>query len=1185
MFAQFRSGLRYTDYIHQEVPSCCLCYCTKRISQQPALVSQECIPPSAIGRQPPCDPMSGVGISVGSVHTHFQDTMNVHHPHTPSNSRAASGSQQLPTPVRSPRVREVPNVNNRARARRDRTRRASIVGDENLSSQVRASGPPVGYKHLGGCDYSCQHCGALFWYEERIKNNPRGARPRYNGCCKGGRVVLRTYEIYPEYIKTLLENRHFLENIRAYNQMFSMTSLGARVDESINNGRGPYVFKISGQLYHWIGSLCPSEGEPPRFLQLYIYDTDNEVDNRLSHFGGENSVLQRDIVEGLIDLLDTHNALVQLFRTAREKFEDTNIPNFKLRLYNVIGAREYELPTGDMLGAIVYEAGPEADMDYDIVLEERSGHPQRVHKLHPSYMSLQFPLLFLYGEDGYQKEMKMVGSNGSSSQQKRLTMLAYYSYYLHDRANRYNYLSRTGRLFQQYVVTAFCVVEQNRIDFIREHQNDIRNEYLSGIYDAINRGDNDGSDCGSRLILPQSFTGGPRYMYSHYLDALAICRVHGNPSYFITFTCNVKWPEITDYMAQFPLLTTTDRADVVDRVFEMKIHQFVAYLRDSQPFGKVVAVLYTVEFQKRGLPHCHTLLWIDESVRIRRDEDIDIYISAELPLPSVDPEGYRIVSELMMHGPCGLANPSATRAVDATMMRQGVELDNGYVVPYNRRLLTAFYAHINVEYCGWTMLIKYLFKYISKGTDRVVARIARNTTNVQTGASESTNQPQVVIDEIKNFLDARYVSPHEACWRLFEFEIHYREPAVQILAVHLQNMQRIVFKEKDKLDSLVFVWYADGKYWRRRRMRNKSSVGRLTYVHPASGDLFYQRMLLCHQKGCQSFPGIRTVNDIVYPTCRTACEALGLLQDDQEWEITLEEAALTATPAELRALLAHILAFCEVSDPKRLWQRTWRSMSEDIPYVSSISLNIPGLHIDDSELEDYVLYEFEGCLNHCSKSLTDFGLRLPPEHLMSVLRNRLLMEEKSYDRQLLAAERDQLLPKLNEKQLYIFNLIMNACRNNQQELVFVYGHGGTGKTFLWKAILYTLRSEGKVVLAVASSGIASLLLPAGRTAHSRFKIPLDLTDTTVCSIKKNTQMAALINETSLIIWDESPMNDRRCFETLDRTLRDVLDEPNRIFGGKSVMLGGDFRQTLPVKKAATRDETIQSSVAKSYLWH
>nr|GFA22128.1 DNA helicase [Tanacetum cinerariifolium] len=74
--------------------------------------------------------------------------------------------------------------------------------------------------------------------------------------------------------------------------------------------------------------------------------------------------------------------------------------------------------------------------------------------------------------------------------------------------------------------TVFCAIEQNRIDYVREHQNDIRNEYLSSIYDAISRGDNNGSNCGSRLILPQSSTGGPRYMYSRYLDASAICRVH-----------------------------------------------------------------------------------------------------------------------------------------------------------------------------------------------------------------------------------------------------------------------------------------------------------------------------------------------------------------------------------------------------------------------------------------------------------------------------------------------------------------------------------------------------------------------------------------------------------------------------------------------------------------------------------
>ena len=103
-----------------------------------------------------------------------------------------------------------------------------------------------------------------------------------------------------------------------------------------------------------------------------------------------------------------------------------------------------------------------------------------------------------------------------------------------------------------------------------------------------------------------------------------------------------------------------------------------------------------------------------------------------------------------------------------------------------------------------------------------------------------------------------------------------------------------------------------------------------------------------------------------------------------------------------------------------------------------------------------------------------------------------------------------------------------AIVENKQQFLFVYGHGGTGKTFLWTTIIYAIRSVGKIVLAVASSGIASLLLPSGRTTRSRFKIPLDLTNDSICHIKKNTQLARLLFETALILWDEAPMNDRKC---------------------------------------------------------
>ncbi|GJX19649.1 DNA helicase [Tanacetum coccineum] len=173
-------------------------------------------------------------------------------------------------------------------------------------------------------------------------------------------------------------------------------------------------------------------------------------------------------------------------------------------------------------------------------------------------------------------------------------------------------------------------------------------------------------------------------------------------------------------------------------------------------------------------------------------------------------------------------------------------------------------------------------------------------------------------------------------------------------------------------------------------------------------------------------------------------------------------------------------------------------------------------------------------LNSYSKSLKDFGLPAPPQDVLCMLQNRLLMEETNYNPDILLKERDSLIPRLNEDQKLIFDEITQAVHTNVQKLIFVYGHGGTGKIFLWKAIASALRFDKKIVLVVASSGIASLLLPSGRTAHSRFQIP-----------------------------DEAPTNDRRCFEALDSCLKDVLDNPNTLFGGKSIMPGGDFRQTLP----------------------
>jgi len=153
------------------------------------------------------------------------------------------------------------------------------------------------------------------------------------------------------------------------------------------------------------------------------------------------------------------------------------------------------------------------------------------------------------------------------------------------------------------------------------------------------------------------------------------------------------------------------------------------------------------------------------------------------------------------------------------------------------------------------------------------------------------------------------------------------------------------------------------------------------------------------------------------------------------------------------------------------------------------------------------------------------------------------------------------------------------------KLFFLYGPGGTGKTFVYKTIISKLRSEKRIVLPVASSGIAALLLPGGRTAHSRFKIPLNVTEDSICDIKKGTMLAELLIKTDLIIWNEASMSHRHTFETLDRTLRD-LDSlaSEKPFGGKTILLGGDFRQILPVIPHGTRADTVLAAISQSYLW-
>ncbi|XP_026419750.1 ATP-dependent DNA helicase pfh1-like [Papaver somniferum] len=161
--------------------------------------------------------------------------------------------------------------------------------------------------------------------------------------------------------------------------------------------------------------------------------------------------------------------------------------------------------------------------------------------------------------------------------------------------------------------------------------------------------------------------------------------------------------------------------------------------------------------------------------------------------------------------------------------------------------------------------------------------------------------------------------------------------------------------------------------------------------------------------------------------------------------------------------------------------------------------------------------------------------------------------------------------------------VVNSVSQRESSIFFIDGPGGSGKTFLYRAILAYLRTEGHIAIATATSGIAATMIPGGRTAHYRFKIPVPADSTSTCNIPVDTDLADLIRKASLIIWDEATMDNRYTFEALDQTLRDVT-KVELPFGGKILVLGGDFRQVLPVIERGTRAQAVSACLTNEKFW-
>ncbi|GBO98478.1 Carotenoid isomerooxygenase [Eumeta japonica] len=201
----------------------------------------------------------------------------------------------------------------------------------------------------------------------------------------------------------------------------------------------------------------------------------------------------------------------------------------------------------------------------DIIVQRRRKGLQRIAETHRSYDALQYPLIFLHGEDGYHFNIKQIHPKNGIETNKKVTSKEFYAYRLMIRDNEvYNHILNTRRLFQQFLVDMYAKIEAERMLYIRLNQKKLRTEEYIHLRDAIV---NDGNidDIGTMVILPSSYIGSPRHMHEYTQDAMTYVRKYGRPDLFITFTCNSSWPEIKEQLKYGQ--TSMDRHDIIARVF------------------------------------------------------------------------------------------------------------------------------------------------------------------------------------------------------------------------------------------------------------------------------------------------------------------------------------------------------------------------------------------------------------------------------------------------------------------------------------------------------------------------------------------------------------------------------------------------------------------------------------------
>ncbi|XP_022872324.1 uncharacterized protein LOC111391357 [Olea europaea var. sylvestris] len=389
-----------------------------------------------------------------------------------------------------------------------------------------------------------------------------------------------------------------------------------------------------------------------------------------------------------------------------------------------------------------------------------------------------------------------------------------------------------------------------------------------------------------------------------------------------------------------------------------------------------------------------------------------------------------------------------------------------------------------------------------------------------------TNKTNKEINEILAYQSARWISPPKAMCRIFSFNLCEIHPPVYSLQLHIEDNQQITYNDHDDLSTIL---------WNENTKRTMLT------------EFFYMNEIneFARTLGPTSFNDLRTVNGLTVATYRKAALLHALLSGDNHCEEYLSEAILYEMPTSLRRLFTTLLTLSNANNPKLLWDKFRICMIDD--YVHE---NISVEAAEVRALEDTI-----SILETLGKNINDYGM---VSFNVSIDENERLKRMIEYETIHFDVEEDiASTSRLNKEQQFAYDMIMERVKSKSSGAFFIDDP--------------------------SSSGVSASLLPGGRTAHSRFKIPLEIGGEISCYVSKQSALRNLLKISRLIIWDEAPMIHRCAIETVDKMLRDITN-CNLLFGGKVIVLGGDFRQVLPVVPKGKKEDIMKAILVYSYLW-